>query len=85
MSYALTWQKISSGHSVGYGTGSPQSNLAGSPGDLFIASDTGIIYTKGSGAGTTTGWIVPITGTLTTASLVGKTLTFTNGKITGFA
>lgn len=26
-----------------------------------------------------------ITGTLTTASLVGKTLTFTNGVITGFA
>jgi len=35
-----------------------------------------------------TGWSgspVGITGTMTTASLVGKTLTFTNGVITGFA
>ena len=35
-----------------------------------------------------TGWLgspVGITGTMTTASLVGKTLTFTNGVITGFA
>ena len=35
-----------------------------------------------------TGWAgspIGITGTMTTASLVGKTLTFTNGVITGFA
>jgi hypothetical protein len=85
MAFTIQWQNLGNGQTVTYGTGSPQGSLAGSPGDLAIASDTGIIFTKATGAGTNTGWVVPISGTLTTNSLVGKTLTFTNGFITGFA
>jgi hypothetical protein len=42
------------------GSGTPESNLAGSPGDLYSDTDGGAgvtLYVKESGAATTTGWI----------------------------
>jgi hypothetical protein len=39
------------------GSGSPEGNVAGSPGDTYWDLDSGFKYTKVTGAGTTTGWM----------------------------
>jgi len=41
------------------GTGSPQSSVTGSPGDLYVDTTGGtaaVLYVKASGSETTTGW-----------------------------
>lgn len=38
-------------------TGNPEGNAIASPGDLFYARDTGILWIKATGNGTPTGWV----------------------------
>lgn len=57
---------------------------AGATGTVTGAGGLSITYAGGLVTAASSG-VAGITGTLTTASLVGKTLTFTNGIITAFA